>query len=263
MDLKLEGKIAMVAAASRGLGLGIARELAREGAVVSIASRDAVAIEKTAEELRTTLGARVLACAMDAGVEAAINDWFRRTIAEFGGVDILVTNAGGPPAGFFDNFDDADWQSAYTINLLGTIRMIRNALPSMRQRGGGSILAVTSCSVKEPMDRLILSNVMRSGVTSLVKTLSLQLAPDGIRVNNIMPGRIDTDRIRSLDAMRAEQTGTAEELCRAEEMLKIPLRRYGTTEEFGRAAAFLLSDAASYITGTSLALDGGALKTVW
>jgi 3-oxoacyl-[acyl-carrier protein] reductase len=263
MDLKLSGKIAMVAAASRGLGLGIARELAREGAVVSIASRDAVAISKAAEELRATSGATVLACVMDAGVETTINDWFTRTTAEFGGVDMLVTNAGGPPAGLFENFDDAAWRSAFEINLLGNIRMIRQALPSMRQRGGGSILAVTSCSVKEPMDRLILSNVMRSGVTSLVKSLSVQLAPHGIRVNNIMPGRIDTDRVRSLDAMRAEQSGTTAEVCRAEEEQKIPLRRYGTTEEFGRAAAFLLSDAASYITGTSLALDGGALKTVW
>lgn len=253
----------MVAAASRGLGLGIARELAREGAAVSIASRDAKAIAKAADELRAETGVRVLACEMDAGDAASIVDWTTRTIQEFGGVDLLVANAGGPPAGLFENFDDAAWQSAFEINLLGTVRMIRSALPSMRNRGGGSILTITSCSVKEPIDRLILSNVMRSGVTSLVKSLSVQLAPCGIRVNNIMPGRIDTDRVRSLDAMRAEQSGTSAESCRAVEEQKIPLRRYGTTEEFGRAAAFLLSDAASYITGTSLALDGGALKTVW
>jgi 3-oxoacyl-[acyl-carrier protein] reductase len=263
MDLKFDGKIAMVAAASRGLGLGIARELARECAAVSIASRDADAIAKAAEELRTERDARILACVMDAGDAASINAWAARTIAEFGGVDMLVANAGGPPAGLFEDFDDAAWQSAFEINLLGTVRMIRSVLPSMRQRGGGSILTITSCSVKEPMDRLILSNVMRSGVTSLVKSLSTQLAPYGIRVNNIMPGRIDTDRVRSLDALRAGQTGTTAAACRTTEEQKIPLGRYGTTEEFGRAGAFLLSDAASYITGTSLALDGGALKTVW
>ncbi len=263
MNLKIDGKIAMVAAASRGLGLGIARELAREGAAVSIASRDARSINKAAEELRAETGARVLACVMDAGDGASINDWTARTAAELGGVNMLVANAGGPPAGLFENFDDAAWQSAFEINLLGTVRMIRSALPLMRERGGGAILTVTSCSVKEPIDRLILSNVMRSGVTSLVKSLSVQFAPYGIRVNNIMPGRIDTDRVRSLDAVRAEQSSTTAEVCRAEEEHKIPLRRYGTTEEFGRAAAFLLSNAASYITGTSLALDGGALKTVW
>ena len=263
MDLKFDGKIAMVAAASRGLGLGVARELAREGATVSIASRDAKSIAKAAEELRAETGARVLSSEMDAGDAASIKDWTARTIAELGGVDMLVANAGGPPAGLFENFDDAAWQSAFEINLLGTVRMIRSALPSMRARGGGSILTITSCSVKEPTDRLILSNVMRSGVTSLVKSLSVQLAPYGIRVNNIMPGSIDTDRVRSLNAMRAEQTGITAEACRAEDEKRIPLRRYGTTEEFGRAAAFLLSQAASYITGTSLALDGGVLKTVW
>ena len=140
--------------------------------------------------------------------------------------------------------------------------MIRSVLPSMRQRGGGAILTITSITVKEPAEQLILSNVMRSGVTSLVKTLSIQLAPEGIRVNNIMPGRIDTDRIRSLDSTRAERTGMTPEECRADAIKTIPMGRYGDICEFGKAAAFLLSDAASYITGSSLALDGGSLKTV-
>jgi 3-oxoacyl-[acyl-carrier protein] reductase len=141
--------------------------------------------------------------------------------------------------------------------------MIRAALPSMRERGGGSILTVTSMSVKEPIDVLILSNVMRSGVTSLVKSLSAQLASDNIRLNNLMPGRINTDRIRSLDGINSKKQGVPVEQIQAASHVQIPLGRYGTIEEFGRCGAFLLSDAASYITGSSLAVDGGALKTVW
>jgi 3-oxoacyl-[acyl-carrier protein] reductase len=263
MNLNLTGKVAMVAASSRGLGFGVARELAREGAVLSIASRNRESVERAAENLRKETGARVLACVMDAGDAQSIASWTEQTIAEFGGVDLLTANAGGPPPGLFEGFDDAAWQSAFDINLMGTVRMIRSVLPSMKARGGGSIVTITSTTVKEPADQLILSNVMRSGVTSLVKSLSLQLAPFGIRVNNLMPGRIDTDRIRQIDADRAQKTGSTAEICRKLSEKSIPLGRYGTSEEFGKAAAFLLSDAASYITGSSLALDGGALKTVW
>jgi 3-oxoacyl-[acyl-carrier protein] reductase len=263
MDLMLRGKVAMVAASSRGLGFGVAQELAREGVKVSIASRDLDSAEKAATQLQAETGTPVLASRMDAKDPESIADWATRTMSHFGGVDLLVANAGGPPAGNFDNFSDESWQDAFELNLLSTIRMIRSVLPSMRQRGGGSILTITSITVKEPSEQLILSNVMRSGVTSLVKTLSMQLAPEGIRVNNIMPGRIDTDRIKSLDATRASQLGKTPDECRAEAMKTIPLSRYGSISEFGKAAAFLLSDAASYVTGSSLALDGGSLKTVW
>jgi 3-oxoacyl-[acyl-carrier protein] reductase len=263
MDLMLRGKVAMVAASSRGLGFGVAQELAREGVKVSIASRDLDSAEKAASKLQTGTGTPVLASRMDAKDPESIANWATRTISHFGGVDFLVANAGGPPAGNFDTFSDESWQDAFELNLLSTIRMIRSVLPSMRQRGGGSILTITSITVKEPSEQLILSNVMRSGVTSLVKTLSIQLAPEGIRVNNIMPGRIDTDRIKSLDATRAERTGMTPEECRADAIKTIPMGRYGDITEFGKAAAFLLSDAASYITGSSLALDGGSLKTVW
>lgn len=263
MNLGLNEKIAMVAASSRGLGFGVARELALEGASISLASRNLDAAEKAASDIHNETGATVLASRMDASDPATISEWTSRTIERFEGIDLLVANAGGPPAGNFDNFSDESWQAAFELNLLSTIRMIRAVLPSMRQRGGGSILTITSITVKEPSDQLILSNVMRSGVTSLVKTLSVQLAPEGIRVNNIMPGRIDTDRIRALDANRAEHLGKTQEMWRSEAVKSIPLGRYGKTSEFGKAAAFLLSDAASYITGSSLALDGGSLKTVW
>ena len=263
MELGLNAKIAMVAASSRGLGFGVARELAREGCKVSIASRNLDAAEQAASEIRSETGATVLASRMDASDPATIADWTTRTIAEFGDIDLLLANAGGPPAGNFDSFTDESWQAAFEMNLLGTIRMIRGVLPSMRRRGGGSILTITSITVKEPSDQLILSDVMRSGVTSLVKTLSLQLAPEGIRVNNIMPGRIDTERIRDLDANRARHQGKTPEEYRSEAVKSIPLGRYGNTSEFAKAAAFLLSGAASYITGSSLALDGGSLRTVW
>ncbi len=263
MDLGLHGKVAMVAASSRGLGFGIARELAREGALVSIGSRTEADVFDAADMLAEETGAEVLANVLDASEPDSVLQWLDNTVNEFGGVDMLVVNAGGPPAGNFDDFDDDDWQAAFELTLMSAVRMIRAVLPSMRQTGGGSILTITSCSVKEPIDFLLLSNVMRSGVTSLAKSLSQQLGPENIRINNLMPGRIDTDRVRSLDALNAETRDLSIEEVRAANELGIPLRRYGTIQEFGRLGAFLLSDAASYITGQTIAIDGGSIKTVW
>ncbi len=263
MDLGLKGKVAMVAASSKGLGFGIAQELAREGASVSLGSRSAEPIAAAARHLRESTGAATLGTVLDAADPASIENWFAQTQQQFGGVDLLVVNAGGPPAGSFDRFTDDDWQAAFELNLLSAVRMIRGALPSMRERGGGSILTVTSSSVKEPIDVLLLSNVMRSGVTSLVKSLSHQLAPEGIRINNLMPGRIDTDRVRSLDQARANAQGIPVAEVQARSAATIPTGRYGTIEEFGRAGAFLLSEAASYLTGSTIAVDGGLIKTVW
>ena len=263
MDLKLNGKVAMVAASSKGLGYGIAQALAQEGASISIGSRTEADIESAAEQLRKETGVSVLASVLDSSEPESIQQWANITLKEFGGVDKLLVNAGGPPTGKFEDFSDNDWQAAFELNLLSAVRMIRAALPSMRERGGGSILTVTSISVKEPIDTLILTNVMRSGVTSLVKSLSVQLAPDNIRLNNLMPGRINTDRLRSLDGLSSEKQGVPLTQIQATNHAKIPLGRYGTIEEFGRTGAFLLSDAASYITGSSLAVDGGVLKTVW
>lgn len=263
MDLGLHGKVAMVAASSRGLGFGIARELAREGALVSLGSRTESDVFEAADLLTEETGAEVLANVLDASDPDSILQWLDNTTEAFGGVDMLVVNAGGPPTGNFDDFNDEDWQAAFELTLMSAVRMIRAVLPSMRQTGGGSILTITSCSVKEPIDFLLLSNVMRSGVTSLAKSLSQQLAPENIRINNLLPGRIDTDRVRSLDALNAENRDLSVEEVRAANELGIPLRRYGTIEEFGRLGAFLLSDAASYITGQTIAVDGGSIKTVW
>ena len=263
MDLGLNNKVVMVAAASRGLGYGIAAACAREGALVSIGSRTESDILEAARQLQEETGGQALGTVMDAKNADSIKAWTEATISQFGGVDGLVVNAGGPPAGDFDDFSDADWQSAFELTLMSSVRMIRAVLPSMRERGGGSIVTVTSSSIKEPIDILLLSNVMRSGVVSLVKSLSRQVAAEKIRVNNLVPGRIDTDRLRALDKVWAEKEGITPEVQKAKGEATIPWGRYGTIQEFGQAGAFLLSEAASYITGETLIVDGGAMRTVW
>ena len=264
MKLEIEDKVFMVAAASKGLGYGIARELALNGAIVSIASRTKAEIEQAAEKLRKETGATILASVFDAAHAESIKNWISEVETAFERIDGLVVNAGGPPPGNFDDFTDKQWQSAFNLTLMSAVRLIREVLPSMRNAGGGgAILTVTSMSVKEPIQRLLLSNVFRSGVTSLVKSLSVELAKDQIRVNNLMPGRIDTDRVKSLDKSIAEKSGATVEETKKGFEATIPLGRYGTIDEFGKAGAFLLSPAASYITGVSLAVDGGIMKTVW
>jgi 3-oxoacyl-[acyl-carrier protein] reductase len=263
MDLQIEGKVFMVAASSKGLGFGIARELAKNGAIVCIASRTKTDIEKAAESLRKKTGATIHASVFDASNSESIKNWISEVEIAFESIDGLVVNAGGPPPGNFDDFTDEDWQSAFNLTLMSAVRLIRGVLPIMRNGGGGSILTVTSMSVKEPVNRLLLSNVFRSGVTSLVKSLANELAPENIRVNNLMPGRIDTDRVKSLDKNMAEKNGLSVAEIKLKNEATIPVGRYGSIEEFGKAGAFLLSPAASYITGVSLAVDGGIMKTVW
>ncbi len=263
MDLQVEGKVFMVAASSKGLGFGIARELAKDGAIVCIASRTKADIEKAAEQLRNETGATIHASVFDAENAESISQWVNEVVIAFERIDGLVVNAGGPPAGNFDDFDDNAWQAAFNLTLMSTVRLIRGVLPNMRNSGSGSILTVTSMSVKEPINRLLLSNVIRSGVTSLVKSLSNELAKDNIRVNNLMPGRFDTERLRALAKKNATVNGISEEEMNRQMASDIPLGRYGTIEEFGKAGAFLLSPTASYITGVSLAVDGGIMKTVW
>jgi 3-oxoacyl-[acyl-carrier protein] reductase len=263
MNLQVEGKVFMVAAASKGLGFGIARELAKNGATVCIASRTKTEIEKAAESLRKETGATIHASVFDASNAESIKIWISEVETAFERIDGLVVNAGGPPPGNFDDFTDEDWQSAFNLTLMSAIRLILGVLPSMRNGGGGSILTVTSMSVKEPVNRLLLSNVFRSGVTSLVKSLSNELAFENIRVNNLLPGRIDTDRVKSLDKSMAEKSGVSIAEIKTRNEATIPLGRYGNIDEFGKAGAFLLSPAASYITGVSMAVDGGIMKTVW
>jgi len=253
----------MVAASSKGLGFGIARELALNGATVCLASRTKDEVEKAAEQLRKETGTTIHVSVFDAANSESIQNWISEINNTFERIDGLVVNAGGPPPGNFDDFADNDWLAAFNLTLMSAVRLIRGVLPAMRKAGEGSILTITSMSVKEPVDRLLLSNVFRSGVTSLVKSLSNELAAENIRVNNLLPGRIDTNRVQSLDKNTAQNSGIQVDEVKRKNEQKIPLHRYGTTEEFGKAGAFLLSPAASYITGVSLAVDGGIMKTVW
>lgn len=264
MDLGLAGKVVMVAAASRGMGRATAMGLAAEGCRVSICSTNAERLEQTAREIREQTGATVLAVPTDVTRAEAIQAWAERTIRELGGVDILVANAGGPPYGFFKDFqDDAAWQAAFELNLLSTVRMVRAVVPSMRERGGGRILAIQSSSVKEPIDGLILSNAVRPGVVGLLKTLSRELANDNILVNVVAPGRIFTDRLIGGIAARAKAKGISFEEEKVETAKDIPLKRLGTPEEFANMVVFLASERASYVTGSTVLVDGGVVGTLW
>lgn len=260
MDLGLKGKVTLVAAGSKGLGFGVAKALAAEGARISVCSRDQAAVEKAAQQLADDYGADTLATACDVQNRAAIEDWVNQSVDRWGVIDGLLVNAGGPPTGIFKEITDEQWQAAFELTLLSTVRMIRAVLPHMKN--GGAILTITSSSIREPIPRLGLSTVMRSGVMGLVKTLADELAADGIRVNNLIPGRIDTDRVAQLDQGTAEKLGISFEEARRRSISNIPLARLGTIDDFGAAGAFLLSPAASYITGASLRVDGGAMRSI-
>jgi 3-oxoacyl-[acyl-carrier protein] reductase len=261
MDLGLKGKVAMVAGASRGLGYAVAEALAREGAVVSISSSTQGSIDEAAKRL-TASGATAFGTVVDVRSGDQIAAWGQATIERFGGIDLLFTNGGGPPAGAAVSFDDAAWQNAADLLLFSAIRMVRVAVPSMKQRGGGAILMSTSGSVKEPIPNLGLSTVLRASVSALSKTLALELAADRIRVNQIIPGRIDTDRVKHLDQLAAQKTGTTPDEAKKKSIAAIPAGRYGEIAEYGKVAAFLLSDAASYMTGATVQVDGGQIKSV-
>src|SRR5215831_3277175 len=205
MELGIKGKVAMVAAASQGLGFAIAQALAAEGANVSIAARKEETIRTAAERIAEQTGAQVSWSVADVGSVEAIDQWHRATLERFGGVDMLVTNSGGPPAGPASGFDDAAWQSAVELLLLSAVRTIRVVAPSLEKRGGGSILMLTSSSVKNPIPNLGLSNVVRAAVSALAKTYADELAPKKIRVNQLVPGRIATERLAYLDEANAKK----------------------------------------------------------
>ena len=262
MDTGLQGKTTVVTASSAGLGKAIAVALGREGANVVMCSRSQERIEAAAADVRDQ-GVEVLPLEVDVTNPDDIERLISSAVDRFGGVDVLVSNAGGPPAGTFDRFDDAAWQHAFELTLMSAVRLIRRTIPEMQQRGGGSIVVMTSSSIKQPIPHLLLSNVMRAGVSALAKTLSDELTGDNIRVNNLVPGRIATQRIEELDRANAERQGVDIETVTRQQLGNIPMGRYGDAEEFAAGAVFLASDAASYITGATLQVDGGMIRSLW
>jgi len=267
MDLHLENSVAFVAGASSGLGRSAARQLLLEGCAVAVCSRKRERIESAAEELRTETGGRVLPLVCDVTDEEAIVAGVAETVKTFGSLNILITNAGGPPPGGIDAFDSAAWRGAIELNLMSTINLTRHALPHIRNAaaspdGFGRILMITSLTVKQPVEGLLLSNASRPGIHGFAKSLSAELGPEGITVNTIVPGYTKTDRLRGLAEARRAKTGESDEEIEADWAGNIALKRIGREEEFGVAAAFLVSRPASYITGVSLGVDGGVVKSL-
>jgi 3-oxoacyl-[acyl-carrier protein] reductase len=262
MDLGLRGKTAIVAAASQGLGRGVARALAAEGANVVMFSRNQAAIEAAAADVQAAAaqGSRVVGVAADATSTADLERVVATASDSFGGADIVFNNAGGPKPGMFDTLTDDDWQGAFELNLMSAIRLTRLCLPAMRAKHWGRVITSTSSSVKQPLPTLMLSNAVRSATTAWSKTLSDQVAADGITVNTLAPGRIETPRIVQIDSDTAQRTGRSFEDIQRDSQLTIPLRRYGRPDEFGAAAAFLASEQAGYITGVTLLVDGGLFR---
>jgi 3-oxoacyl-[acyl-carrier protein] reductase len=261
VELGLKGKNVLVLAGSKGIGRAIAEGFALEGANVMIASRSVENLKTTSAALEKISKGIVLYKKCDVTNKEDISSLVDETFNSFGSVDILINNAGGPPAGNFDDFEDEQWQQAFEQNLLSYVRAIRAVLPSMREKKWGRIVNVASSSFKQPIDGLLLSNVMRTGVMGLAKTLATELGPDNILINTIGPGRIATDRVAELDELAANSSGVAtEEIVRDREAL-IPLGRYGQPDEFAKHVVFLCSEANSYVTGQSYLIDGGMIKS--
>lgn len=262
MDLGLKGKTAFVAASSRGLGRATAEELAAEGANVALCARDEGRISDVANQIARQFHVTMFAVAADLAKPGEAERAVQSAISHFGHIDILVTNAGGPPAGKFENHDDSAWANAVKLNLDSVIGLTRAALPGMKERRWGRIINVTSIAVKQPVDNLILSNSIRAAVVGMAKTLANEVAAYNITVNNVLPGYTRTERIEELTAFSARQSGKSEAEIRAVWEQQIPMARLGEPREFAALVAFLASERASYITGSSIAVDGGWIKSL-
>ena len=262
MDLGLKDKVALVAAGSRGLGRAVAAELAAEGASLVLCAREPQTLSETAAAIADTHGAHVLAVPADV---TAIDD-IKRVVESgnerFGRIDILVTNAGGPPAGRFEQLTREQWERAIKLTLLSAVELAREVLPGMRNRRWGRILNITSIAVKQPVENLMLSNSLRAGLTGFARTLANEVAAEGITVNNILPGYTRTERLEELAQMMAEKQGISPAEFRGKWEKEIPMGRLGEPREFAALAAFLVSERASYITGTSIQVDGGWIKSL-
>ncbi|WP_210513855.1 SDR family oxidoreductase [Hymenobacter terricola] len=260
MDLGLTGKIALVTAASKGLGRAVAEELAAEGASLILCARGNEALQETCAAIATAYGVPVLGLAANVADPADVARLVQAAQARFGRIDILVTNAGGPPAGTFDMLTPEMWQAATSLLLTSVVELTRVVLPGMKAQGWGRILNITSISVKQPVENLMLSNSLRAAVTGMARTLATEVAAQGITVNNILPGYTRTERVVGLADATAAKEGISAEEATARWEAQIPMRRLGEPREFAALAAFLCSERASYITGTSIPVDGGWIR---
>ncbi len=262
MDLQLKGKVALVAAGTRGIGKAVAIGFAREGADVALCGRDEASLKRAEDEVRGAAPGRVVAIRADVSRAADTQRFVEEGVRAFGRLDALFINAGGPPAGAPLDFSDEQWEAAVQTNLMSAVRLIRQAVPHFRQAGAGAVVALTSWSVKEPIPDLLLSNSVRLAVVGLMKTLALELGKEQIRFNVVCPGRILTERARDIDRRRAEREGRTPDEVMANNASTVPLRRYGTPAEVANLIVFLASPAASYITGTTVPVDGGVVRAM-
>ncbi len=262
MDLGIRDRVAIVAASSRGLGKAVAAALAAEGVRLAMCSRNAAAVEAAASEIAEKHGVEVFHRAVDVTQPEQTRDFVRDTAARFGQIDICVTNAGGPPAKTFLNISREEWLAAVELNLMSTVSLAREALPYMQRGRWGRLVTITSISVKQPIDNLMLSNAVRAAVTGLAKTLSNEFGKDNITVNNVCPGYTLTDRLEEMAGVQALAAGVSREAIFDGWMRDIPLARLGRPEEFAAVVAFLCSERAGYVTGVSLQVDGGRVKSL-
>lgn len=262
MDLGIRGKVALVGASSQGLGRAVARELAAEGASIVLCARGADALERARAEIAAGTGAAVLAVRADLSRGEAAREVVAQTMERFGRVDILVTNTGGPPSGLFEAHDAAAWQAAYELLLRAPLELVRGVLPGMKERRWGRIITITSIAVKQPVEGLVLSNSLRAAVAGLARTLANEVGGDGITVNNVLPGYTRTDRVVELARATATRLGVPESEVYARWEREIPMRRLGDVAEFAALVAFLASERASYLTGQSIAVDGGWIRSL-
>ncbi len=262
MDLGIADRVALVAASSRGLGRAVATELGREGARLIICARGESGLRDAQEAIARETGASVVAVPADLSDERAAAEVVRAGIEAFGQIDILVTNAGGPPAGSFEQHDLAVWDAAIRLNLRSALALTYGVLPGMKERRWGRILNITSIAVKQPVDNLILSNSVRAAVTGFARTLANEVAPYGVTVNNLLPGYTRTQRVEELAERMAQQQGKTPAQIVGTWESQIPMGRLGSPEEFATVAAFLVSARASYVTGTSIQVDGGWIRSL-
>jgi 3-oxoacyl-[acyl-carrier protein] reductase len=260
LDLGLQGRVAIVAAASKGLGRAVAEELAREGASVAICARNAAQLAQTAVEIHKKTGREVFHQSVDVTDGAAISRFVAAVEGQFGRVDICVTNSGGPPSKLFVDATPQDWRAAVDILLLSTVFFAQEALPRMKKNKWGRFITITSSAVKQPVDGLLLSNSVRAAVTGLARTLANEYGAHGITVNNVCPGYTRTARLDDLAATISKRSGAPPQDVFADWARQIPCGRLGTPEEFAAVVAFLASERASYVNGVSLAIDGGMVR---